>query len=139
MQIVPILGILWFIAFPYICQEVFTSENALSGVALSTQMGSASNTVPTFKRIREEVDALPDFKEDGGKAIQAYVQQYLAEKFETHSQPLPKTFGHKSWKRNVYAYTRSQDGYGHECNVLATPINQKPSVVYILTFIDMMS
>jgi hypothetical protein len=41
-------------------------------------MGAASNTVPTFKRIREEVDALPDFKEDGGKAIQAYVQQYLA-------------------------------------------------------------
>jgi hypothetical protein len=48
---------------------VFTSENALTGTNLETMMGSASNTVPTFNNFKEEVDALPDFKEDGGKAI----------------------------------------------------------------------
>jgi len=36
-------------------------------------MGRNTKTMATFKNFKAEVDALTDPKEDGGKAIQAYV------------------------------------------------------------------
>jgi hypothetical protein len=57
---------------------------------------------------------------------------------ETHAQDLPKTFGEGAWQQNIYAYLRSKDGQGHECNIITVPINKKPSIVNLLTFVELM-
>lgn len=38
----------------------------------------------------------------------------------------------------MYSYVRSKDGYGGECLVLAAPLDYEPSVVYLLTFVELM-
>ena len=40
--------------------------------------------------------------------------------------------------QNLYGYIRSKDGYGQECLVLTAPIDYDASVVYLLTFIELM-
>ena len=40
---------------------------------------------------------------------------------------------------NIYSYTRSKDGYGQECIVLAAPLDYEPSIVYLLTFVELMA
>lgn len=42
----------------------------------------------------------------------------------------------KKGKSNVYTYVRSSQGYGNECNLLAMPLNHKPSVVNGLTIVE---
>ena len=39
---------------------------------------------------------------------------------------------------NIYSYIRSKDGPGQECLALAVPLNQKPGLAHILTFLDLM-
>jgi hypothetical protein len=41
-------------------------------------------------------------------------------------------------KRNTYAYLRSKDGYGSECNVITAPLNYNPGITYLLTFVELM-
>lgn len=42
----------------------------------------------------------------------------------------------KKDKQNIYAFVRSGQGYGNECNLLAMPLNHKASVVTGLTFVE---
>jgi hypothetical protein len=85
-----------------------------------------------------EVEALPSAEKDGGKALQGYIKSYFSGKMENHYQELPKTFGPDAWQKNVYAYLRSKDSLDHECNVLATPLTKRESVVNVLTFVELM-
>ena len=56
---------------------------------------------------------------------------------EVYSQPLTTVgFGGNS---NIYSYIRSKDGYGQEVLVLAAPMDYEPSIVYLLTFVELMS
>jgi len=117
---------------------VFTSENALNGSYLDSEFKLNPHLQGTYHKLKGQIEDLPSADQDGGKSIQKFVSQYMAKRYETHQQSLPKTFGPESKRRNVYSYIRSKDGFGHECNVMAVPINTKPSVVYLLTFIEMM-
>jgi len=40
---------------------------------------------------------------------------------------------------NIYGYIRSPRGYGKECDILAIPLNYKPSIVYGLTFLNILA
>jgi hypothetical protein len=40
-------------------------------------------------------------------------------------------------KHNFYGYLRSKDGPGSECNLIATPIDSKQSLAYVLTFVHL--
>ena len=39
---------------------------------------------------------------------------------------------------NVYTYLRTKDGQGNECIALAVPLDKKPGIAVMLTFIDLM-
>ena len=39
---------------------------------------------------------------------------------------------------NIYTYVRSKDGYGQECLLLAVPLEHNASIVYALTFVELM-
>ena len=40
---------------------------------------------------------------------------------------------------NIYSYLRTKDGAGKECNAIAVPVGHKPGLVYLLTFVELMS
>lgn len=40
---------------------------------------------------------------------------------------------------NIYSYFRTKDGPGQECNALAVPMSYKPGLVYMLTFVELLS
>jgi hypothetical protein len=79
-----IVGILWIIAFPYIAQDVFTSENALNGSSLESVFMTNPHLTQTFTNIKAEVEALPSIDQDGGKALQKFVTRHMAKRYETH-------------------------------------------------------
>ncbi|CDW75530.1 glycosylphosphatidylinositol anchor attachment 1 [Stylonychia lemnae] len=132
------LGILWILTFPYISRNVFTSENALNGEFLETSFGKDAYGYSAYKTIQEQLKSI-----DPRQGYRDFILQRLASKTEVYIQQLKNK---KTWSvddvsqlsqgNNVYAYLRSPQGYGNECNLLAMPINHKPSVAIGLAFME---
>merc|ERR1711957_869029 len=80
------VGFLWWLSFPYIAQEVFTSENALNGSYLDSEFKLNPHLQETFDKLKGQIEELPSADQDGGKAIQKFVSQYMAKRYETHQQ-----------------------------------------------------
>lgn len=57
--------------------------------------------------------------------MKKYIISELTNKFEVHEQD-----------KYVYAYLRSEGGYGNECNILTFPMNYEASVTVALTFLS---
>ena len=126
------VGFVFFFSGPFYAQEVFTSENALRGNYLSSEFENDRNVTKTFNRFKEEVEQLNTTK--NMHAHRDYVKQELGKRAEVYTQQLASV-GMRQ-KYNVYAYFRSKDGYGQECNFIAAPLEYKAGITYILTFLD---
>ena len=66
-----------------------------------------------------------------------YVKDHLSTMGEVFTQRLTTVNWGKS--SNIYSYVRSKDGYGGEAAVLAVPLDYKPSIVFGLTFIELLA
>ena len=127
-----LIGVVWMFSGPYYAAEVFTSENALRGSYLDSDFENDKTVMKSFNRIKEEVEQIDTTNDINGHFN--YVKGWLGNRAEVHTQRL-KSVGMQT-KNNVYAYFRSKDGYGQECNVISAPLEYKPSIVYILTFLE---
>jgi len=109
------LGFLWLISFPYVAEEVFTSENALSGRIVDLTWGKDPKIHKKFAEYQKKLEHVD--KNDHSE----YVVNELKQVAEVYRQPLNQMFPHEN-KENIYSYLRSQEGYGLECNVIAVPL-----------------
>ena len=89
----------------------------------------------TFNKFKEEIEQIDTTKDINGHFD--FVKGHLGKMAEVHTQNL-KSVGMRK-KNNVYAYFRSKDGYGQECNFIAAPLEYKPTITYILTFLETLS
>jgi len=123
-----VVGILWLLSFPYIARNVFTSENALDGFFLETQFDNDGGAYSTFKTLQDGMRNLPKT----GKSHRDFILGRLGPQAEVHIQQLRSAKD----RQNIYAYVRSQRGYGNECVMLALPLNHRATVVTGLAFIE---
>lgn len=79
---------------------------------------------------------MTDGESDRTQAMTQFVTEYLDGKAEIYSQKL--NLVGLGAKENLYAYIRSKDGPGGECNVISAPLESKPTITYLLTFLKMM-
>jgi len=68
--------------------------------------------------------------------LRNYIEQRASKYGEVYHQKL-LTVGY-GMRYNTYAYLRSKDGFGNECNVITAPLNYEPSITFVLTFIELM-
>ena len=125
LRLCAVIGFLWIFAFPYIAQDVFTSEKALDGNYLQSVFRESPQLTKSFDEFKEALEQLSH------KEVKNYVLSELNQRGETHIQQL--THG-----SNLYTYLRTKDGTGNECIALAAPLNKKPGIALMLTFIDLM-
>lgn len=89
-----------------------------------------------FERIKGEVEEFKGAKRE--QELFTYVQKSLGSNLgEVYTQRLTTVNWGKS--SNIYSYVRSKDGFGSECLILAVPLDYNPSIVYALTFVEMMT
>ena len=58
----------------------------------------------------------------------------LGKRAEVYTQDL-RSVGMRK-KKNVYSYFRSKDGPGQECNFIAAPLDYKPTITHVMTFLE---
>lgn len=129
MRFCAIIGILWFFALPYISQEVFTSENAISGNYLASTLRENTKLISIFEEHKRKIEPLASRAE-----IKEHLLPELSKRMETYMQPLD-TVKHG---QNIYSFIRSKDGPGLECLAIAVPITSKAGLEITMTFIDLM-
>ena len=112
-------------------------RNALRVNDIETSFNTGRAGIEAFERFKGEIEAIPDLK-NKTEVLYDYVHSQLSKmNGEVYSQPLT-TVGFGGFS-NIYSYIRSKDGYGQECLVLAAPLDYEPSIVYILTFVELMT
>ena len=89
-----------------------------------------------FNHIKDLVHNVTDTESNRTAAMTQLVTEYLDGKVELYSQKL--NLVGLGQKQNLYAYVRSKDGPGGECNVVSAPLESKPTMTYLLTFLKMM-
>jgi hypothetical protein len=77
-----------------------------------------SEFVAAFRRIQSEVSS---HRND----IKKYIMMALTDKFEVYEQ-----------EKYVYAYVRSEGGYGNECSLISFPMDYGASVTVGLSFLQ---
>ena len=71
LRLITLVGFLWILAFPYMAQDSFTSENALNGTYMTSLMQHDELVLPTFERLKDDFAALNDDQ------VPQYVFEYL--------------------------------------------------------------
>ena len=134
MNVLALVGIIWIFSGPWLAREVHTSENALRVTGIDTFFDNDPKLLETFDRIKDKVESFEGKKRD--QELFSFVQESLGNLGEVYTQRLTTVNWGKS--SNIYSYIRSKDGFGSECLILAVPLDYNASVVYALTFIEMM-
>ena len=57
-RILHIVGLCWIVSFPYMAREVFTSENALRGDRIKTELDNAAELEAAYAKLRRELEPL---------------------------------------------------------------------------------
>ena len=128
------MGTFWFFSGPWIARDVFTSENALKVRNIDTYFNNDKLALEAFNRIKEDVEAIHG--KNRTQVLYDYIIGELSQTGEVYTQPVTTVgFGRFS---NIYTYVRSKDGYGQECLLLAVPLEHNASIVYALTFVELM-
>jgi hypothetical protein len=127
MKLLTVVSVLWILAFPYTSEEVETQENGLDGSFLESMFRDHPLLLPIFDKYKRQIEDL-----DTPEGVKDFLTNELRKSGETFNQRLDQGGS------NIYTYARSKDGPGNECLALAVPLNLKPSLVFSMTFLQMM-
>ena len=130
-----VIGAAWLLSGPLYAKPVTTEENALAGRYLSSEFENDRSVTRSFHKFKHEIERIDTTKDPKGHFN--FVKAELGKRAEVYTQQLHSVG--MAQKHNVYAYFRSKDGYGQECNFLAAPLEYKASIVYLMTFLETLS
>ena len=140
LTLAAVIGTLWFFSGPYYAEEVFTSENAIKDNYVDSVFQNDPLVRTIFEKVKEDLETINNdskSESDRIRSVQEYIKQRVSKYGEVYKQKLQKIgYGSKS---NTYAYLRSKDGFGNECNIVTAPLDYNPSVAYVLTFYELMA
>ena len=80
LRLLTLVGVLWVLAFPYMAQTSFTSENALEGSFMSSNFRSNKLLKPAYTKFKEDLDAL-----NSEKDIHTYVRDVFKNRAEVYN------------------------------------------------------